>query len=136
MKDKQIFMEEFNNKLHRLGRITLVLSVVFLVSLPCVFGAFFGVAPDMGAFLSGFAKVGVIYIPVAIVEFLVYTPMLGVGGSYLSFITGNVTNMKIPCVMNSKEIAGTTDGTPEHEVISTISVATSAIVTTLNEYHK
>ena len=131
MKDKQIFMEEFNNKLHRLGRITLVLSVVFLVSLPFVFGAFFGVVPDMGAFLSGFAKVGVIYIPVAIVEFLVYTPMLGVGGSYLSFITGNVTNMKIPCVMNSKEIAGTTDGTPEHEVISTISVATSAIVTTL-----
>ena len=55
MKDKQMFMEEFNNKLHRLGRITLVLSVVFLISLPFVFGAFFGVAPDMGAFLSGFA---------------------------------------------------------------------------------
>ena len=131
MKDKQVFMEEFNNKLHRLGRITLVLSVVFLVALPFVVGALFGVSPDFKAFLSGFAKVGVIYIPVAIVEFLVYTPMLGVGGSYLSFITGNVTNMKIPCVMNSKEIAGTTDGTPEHEIISTISVATSAIVTTL-----
>lgn len=131
MKDKQIFMEEFNNKLHRLGRITLVLSVIFLVALPFVVGAVFGVSPDFKAFLSGFAKVGVIYIPVAIVEFLVYTPMLGVGGSYLSFITGNVTNMKIPCVMNSKEIAGTTDGTPEHEIISTISVATSAIVTTL-----
>ena len=131
MKDKQIFMEEFNNKLHRLGRITLVLSVIFLIALPFIVGAVFGVSPDFKAFLSGFAKVGVIYIPVAIVEFLVYTPMLGVGGSYLSFITGNVTNMKIPCVMNSKEIAGTTDGTPEHEIISTISVATSAIVTTL-----
>ena len=131
MQDKQIFMEEFNNKLHRLGRITLVLSVIFLVALPFVVGAVFGVSPDFKAFLSGFAKVGVIYIPVAIVEFLVYTPMLGVGGSYLSFITGNVTNMKIPCVMNSKEIAGTVDGTPEHEIISTISVATSAIVTTL-----
>lgn len=131
MKDKQIFMEEFNNKLHRLGRITLVLSVVFLVSLPFVFGAFFGVSPDMGAFLSGFAKVGVIYIPVAIVEFLVYTPMLGVGGSYLSFITGNVTNMKIPVAMNAQEIAGTKAGTPESEIISTLSTATSAIVTTL-----
>ena len=131
MKDKNVFMEEFNNKLHRLGRITLVLAVVFLVALPFVFGAVYGVSPDMAGFLAGFAKVGVIYIPVAIVEFLVYTPMLGVGGSYLSFITGNVTNMKIPCVMNSKEIAGTTDGTAEHEIISTISVATSAIVTTL-----
>lgn len=131
MKDKQISMEEFNNKLHRLGKTMLVLSVVFLVALPFVIGAINGVFPDLKGFISGFIKVGVIYIPVAIVEFLVYTPMLGVGGSYLSFITGNVTNMKIPCVMNAKEIAGTQDGTPEHEIISTISVATSAIVTTL-----
>ena len=131
MKDKQVFMEEFNNKLHRLGKITLGLSIVFLVSIPFVVGAAFGVAPDLKAFVSGFIKVGVIYIPVAIVEFLVYTPMLGVGGSYLSFITGNVTNMKIPCVMNAKEIAGTQDGTPEHEIISTLSVATSAMVTTV-----
>jgi hypothetical protein len=57
--------------------------------------------------------------------------MLGVGGSYLSFLTGNVTNMKIPCVMNAKDIAGTQPGTPEHEIVSTISVATSAITTTL-----
>jgi hypothetical protein len=57
--------------------------------------------------------------------------MLGVGGSYLSFLTGNVTNMKIPCVMNAKDIAVTQPGTPEHEIVSTISVATSAITTTL-----
>ncbi|MBR5207802.1 MAG: hypothetical protein IKV65_04810, partial [Erysipelotrichaceae bacterium] len=66
-----------------------------------------------------------------IVEFLIYTPMLGVGGSYLSFLTGNVTNMKIPVVMNSKEIAQTESGTIEHEIISTISVAVSAMVTML-----
>ena len=53
MKEKQIFMEEFNNKLHRLGRITLVLSVIFLIALPFVFGAIFGVSPDLKAFLSG-----------------------------------------------------------------------------------
>ena len=67
----------------------------------------------------------------SVVEFLIYTPMLGVGGSYLSFLTGNVTNMKIPVVMNSKEIAQTESGTIEHEIISTISVAVSAMVTTL-----
>ena len=109
----------------------MVLAVVMLVSVPFIIGAISGVAPDFGGFLKGFANVGLIYIPVAIVEFLVYTPMLGVGGSYLSFITGNVTNMKIPCVMNSKDIAGTESGTPEHEIVSTISVATSAITTTL-----
>ena len=131
MKDKVNFMEEFNNKLHRLGRITLVTAVILLIAVPFVIGGMHGVTPDLAGFLSGFAKVGMIYIPVAIVEFLVYTPMLGVAGSYLSFITGNVTNMKIPCVMNAQDIAGTKPGTVEHEIVATISVATSAIVTTL-----
>lgn len=131
MNEKELFFREFNDGLHRLGRIMLVAAVVLLAAVPFVVGAAFGVSPDLGGFLSGFAKVGMIYIPVAIVEFLVYTPMLGVGGSYLSFLTGNVTNMKIPCVMNAKDIAGTQAGTPEHEIISTISVATSAITTTL-----
>ena len=131
MNEKELFLKEFNDSLHRLGRIMMIAAVVLLLAVPFVVGAANGVSPDLKGFLSGFAKVGMIYIPVAIVEFLVYTPMLGVGGSYLSFLTGNVTNMKIPCFMNAKDIAGTQPGTPEHEIVSTISVATSAITTTL-----
>ena len=131
MNEKEKFFKEFNDGLHRIGRFMLITAVVMLVSVPFIIGGINGVSPDFGGFLSGFAKVGLIYIPVAIVEFLVYTPMLGVGGSYLSFITGNVTNMKIPCVMNAKDIAKTEPGTSEHEIVSTISVAVSAITTTL-----
>lgn len=131
MSEKDKFFKEFNDDLHKIGRITLILGVVMLVALPFIIGFLNGVMPDLSGFLKGFANVALIYVPVAIVEFLVYAPMLGVGGSYLSFITGNVTNMKIPCVMNSKDIAGTESGTPEHEIVSTISVATSAITTTL-----
>lgn len=130
-KQKEQFFTEFNNSLHRLGRLMLVVSLILLLSVPFVIGALNQVMPGLGGFLSGIAKVGVIYIPVAIVEFLIYTPMLGVGGSYISFLTGNVTNMKIPCAMNARDMAGTTVGTPENEIISTISTATSAIVTTL-----
>lgn len=128
---KQAFLEDFNKGLHRIGRCMLIVSIILLVGVPFVIGAINGVTPSLKGFLVGFAKVGIIYIPVAIVEFLVYTPMLGVGGSYLAFITGNVTNMKIPCAMNARDIAKTKVGTPENEIISTISVATSAIVTTL-----
>lgn len=129
--ERERFLQEFNGGLHRLGRVMLIAAVILLVGVPFVVGAINGVMPDGKGFLSGFAKVGIIYIPVAIVEFLVYTPMLGVGGSYLTFLTGNVTNMKIPCVMNACDIAGTKPGTAEQEIVSTISVATSAIVTTL-----
>ena len=130
-RQKEQFFNEFNNSLHRLGKILLLISMILLLSVPFVIGALNSVMPGLGGFLSGMAKVGIIYIPVAIVEFLVYTPMLGVGGSYISFLTGNVTNMKIPCAMNARDMAGTTVGTPENEIISTISTATSAIVTTL-----
>ena len=130
-KEKTQFLEEFNTGLHWLGRFLLVSGIVILSMIPFIIGMLYGVSPDMAAFLKGYATVAVVYLPVSLVEFLVYAPMLGVGGSYISFITGNVTNMKIPVAMNAREIAGTEVGTPENEIISTLSTATSAIVTTL-----
>ena len=131
VQDREKFFEDFNNGLHRLGRITLIAGIIVLMAVPFLFGVIVGVMPDMPAFLKGWINVAVVYFPVSVVEFLVYAPMLGAGGSYLAFITGNVTNMKIPCAMNARDMAGTTVGTPENEIVSTISTATSAIVTTL-----
>ena len=131
MNEKEKFFEDFNNGLHRIGRITMFLGILVLMAVPFIVAGIYGASIDASGFWSGFAKVAIIYIPVSIVEFLVYSPMLGTGGSYISFITGNVTNMKIPCAMNARDIAGTQVGTPEHEIISTLSTATSAIVTTL-----
>lgn len=129
--DRQAFFETFNNQLHTIGRVGLSLCVALLVAAPFAMGAVLGATPDLGGFVNGFLRVAIIYIPVAVVEFLVYTPMLGVGASYLAFITGNVTNLKIPCAVNARDIAKTEVGTAENEIISTLSVATSAIVTTV-----
>lgn len=131
MNEKEKFFEDFNNGLHRIGKITMLLGMLALMAVPFIVAGVYGASIDVSGFWAGFAKVAIIYIPVSIVEFLVYAPMLGAGGSYISFITGNVTNMKIPCAMNARDIAGTQVGTPENEIISTISTATSAIVTTL-----
>ncbi len=131
MNEKEQFLEQFNNSLHRLGKIMTISVILILVAVPFFMGTACGVSPEIGGFLKGFAKVAAVYYPMSIVEFLIYTPMLGTAGSYLSFITGNVTNMKIPCAMNARDIAGTEVGTPENEIVSTLSIATSAIVTTL-----
>lgn len=131
MNEKEKFLNQLNNSLHRIGRIMTILVILCLGAVPFVIASIYHTSVDMEGFLAGFAKVAIIYVPVAIVEFLVYAPMLGTGGSYLSFITGNVTNMKIPCAMNARDIAKTEVGTPENEIITTLSTATSAIVTTL-----
>jgi len=131
MNEKEQFLEQFNNGLHRLGRIMTISMIIILVAVPFVMGAIFGVSPELEGFLKGLLRVGIVYYLMAIAEFLIYTPMLGTGGSYLAFITGNVTNMKIPCAMNARDIAGTEVGTAENEIVSTLSIATSAIVTML-----
>ena len=128
---KTEYFESYNNGIHRFGRIMLSVAIIWMISVPFAMGAVLGAMPSMPAFGKAIAQVALIYLPVAIVEFMIYAPMLGSGASYLTFLTGNVTNMKIPCAMNARDIAKTKVGTPENEIISTISVATSAIVTTL-----
>ena len=131
MNEKEQIFAKLNQNLHTIGKIMSIAAVLLLVAVPFIIGVISGGKLDVKGFLTGFLNVGIIYIPMALVEFLVYTPMLGVGGSYISFITGNVTNMKIPCAINARDIAKTEVGTPENEIISTLSTATSAIVTTL-----
>ncbi len=131
MNEKEKFFEDFNNGLHRIGKITMFVGLVALIAVPFLIANIYKVSVDGDGFWAGFLAVALLYIPMSAAEFLIYVPMLGAGGSYIAFITGNVTNMKIPCAMNAREIAGTQIGTPENEIISTISTATSAIVTTL-----
>lgn len=128
---KNAFFEKYNERTHIIGRIGLAIGVVLLVGSPFLMGAVLNAMPDLGGFIKGFGQIAVIYIPSCIVEFLIYTPMIGAGGGYLAFITGNLINMKIPCALNARDIAQTETGTPENEIVSTLSIATSSLVTTL-----
>jgi len=71
------------------------------------------------------------YWAVGVIETFTYIPMLGAGGSYLSFVTGNISNLKLPCALNALEQAGVKANSEEGEVVSTIAIAVSSIVTTL-----
>ena len=114
---------------HRLGRLVSVLTLIMLVGAPFLIGAILGAMPDLGAAARGFLAAGLVWTASSVVEYLVYTPMLGAGGSYLAFITGNLINMKIPCAMNARELTDARTGTAENEVISTLSIAVSSLVT-------
>ena len=127
--ENQKTYEAYLKSTHRLGRIVSVITLILLVGAPFAIGALLGAEPDLGAVARAFLSVGLVWTVSSVVEFLVYTPMLGAGGSYLAFITGNLINMKIPCAMNARELAGVKTGTAENEVISTLSIAVSSLVT-------
>lgn len=131
MENREQALERYMKNTHRLGRAVSMVTLVLLLGAPFMIGALLGAMPDLGAVARGFVSVGLVWTVSSVVEFLVYTPMLGAGGSYLAFITGNLINMKIPCAMNAKDIVGTKSGTRENEIISTLSIATSSLVTIL-----
>lgn len=116
---------------HLIGRIGSVITLLLLVGAPFLMGAYLGALPDLGAVGKAFLAMGLMWTVSSVVEFLIYTPMLGAGGGYLAFITGNLINMKIPCAVNARDIVGAKTGTPENEIISTLSIATSSLVTIL-----
>lgn len=127
--ENQNSYSQYINRTHRLGRIFTVIVLVLLVAAPFLIGLYLQAMPNLSAALRAFISVGLVYLVSGIVEYLIYVPMLGVGGSYLAFITGNLINMKIPCAINARDIVGVKSGTPENEVIATLSIATSSLVT-------
>ena len=128
-KQKDALWAQYTKQTHRLGRVLSLITVALLLGAPFVIGALLGAYPDLGATARGFLSVGLVWTVSSVAEFLIYTPMLGAGGGYLAFITGNLINMKIPCAVNARDLAGVRTGTPENEIISTLSIATASLVT-------
>ncbi len=131
MTEKTEIFEKYNNRTHVLGRTVCSITLVLLLGAPFVMGMHLGAMPNLPAAGKAFLAVGIVWFVSCIAEYLVYTPMLGAGGSYLAFMTGNLINMKIPCAVNARDIVGAKTGTPENEIISTLSIATASLVTIL-----
>ena len=129
--EKRAVFERYNERTHIIGRVVSVITLVLLVGAPFVLGVILGAMPDVGAVAKGFVSVGLVWMVSGVAEYLIYTPMLGAGGGYLAFITGNLINMKIPCAISARDMVGAKTGTAENEVISTLSIAASSLVTIL-----
>jgi len=123
--------EGYARLIHRFGRGYDFLMLLLLISVPLVLCLWFDIFPPFPNLLKGLGMVSMVYVPIAIAEYLTYAPMLGSNASYLVFVTGNLTNLKIPCAMMSMETAGVKPQTDEGEVVAGLSVATSSIVTLL-----
>ena len=127
MKQKRSYMQS----IHTAGRIWMLTALVLLILVPTIICIHYRSWPGFGPVFQGLLGVAPIFWTVGTIEVFTYTPMLGAGGSYLGFVTGNLTNLKVPCALNAMQSAGVEPGTEEGEVLSTIAIAVSSIVTTV-----
>ena len=127
MKKQRTYMES----VHFYGRLWGLAAAFAILLFPVIVAILFRALPDPAGLWKGLLGVAPLFWAVGIIEVFTYVPMLGAGGSYLSFITGNLTNLKVPCALNAMDKAGVSPTSEEGEIISTIAIATSSIVTTL-----
>jgi len=121
--------KSYIDSVHRDGRIWNISVCFIFICFPIALCLIFNVLPDWAGLLKGLLATAPMYWAVAVIETLTYTPMLGAGGAYLAFVTGNISNLKLPVALNAMDQANVKANSEEGEIISTISIAVSSIVT-------
>ena len=119
----------YMDSVHRDGTIWNLTMMVILLAFPVTVAIIFQAMPDWRGLIEGLIATAPMYWAVGAVEVITFIPMLGAGGSYLSFVTGNISNLKLPCAINALENAKVDAKSEEGEIISTIAIAVSSIVT-------
>ena len=127
MKKERTYLEQ----VHRDGFIWNYTMAGIFILFPIILCIIFKAVPDWNGLLKGLLATLPMYWAVGIIEVITYVPMLGAGGSYLSFVTGNISNLKLPCALEALQNSGYDANSEEGEIISTVSIAVSSIVTTI-----
>ena len=117
----------YMDSVHRDGKIWGIAICILLFSFPVAVSLIFGAVPEWSPLLKGLFATMPMYWAVGLVEIFTYVPMLGAGGTYLSFVTGNISNLKLPCAVDAMERANVKATSEEGEVISTIGAGDSLI---------
>ncbi len=121
----------YNEKIHIWGRTWGAMAIIMFMLYPIGVSIYYSAWPEFGPLMKGLLGVAPIFWTVGAIEAFTFAPMLGSGGAYLGFVTGNLTNLKVPCALNAMETAKVKAGTEEGEVISTIAIGVSSIVTVM-----
>ena len=116
------------DSVHRSGTIWNISVMILLLAFPLTVAALFGAAPDWGALVVGLIATAPMYWAVGVIETITFVPMLGAGGSYLSFVTGNISNLKLPCAINALEQNNVSANSEEGEIISTVIIIIGVIL--------
>lgn len=127
MKNKNLTLNDRN---HLFGRIFLAIALIIIIAIPITMSFALETAPDFLVVIKSMIPL-IVFIIGGFVEVITYSPLLGISGTYLGFFTGNLVNLKVPCAVNAREQANVRHGSKEGEIISTVSIATSTIVTTV-----
>lgn len=125
------YEKSFTKSIIRYGSLTNLLAIP-LCFIPAIYlwlvkGAF----PGWNNILTGWMYVASMFAIYSVVEPICYFPILGLPGTYMSFLSGNIGNMRVPCAVVAQESLGVEPGTKKAELIATLGIAGSIFTNTI-----
>ncbi|MEF2806755.1 MAG: hypothetical protein U0N27_08985 [Massilistercora timonensis] len=126
--NSQYYSTTYMPSIIKWGKITMLLGIVTCFLPALVISVVYGYMPPVSAIIAGtisqISVSGAFYV----VEPISYFPILGIPGTYLTFLSGNTSNMRVPCSSVAQEAAEVEMGTEKGSIISTIGIAVSIVV--------
>ena len=125
---EKVALDPFTEWAHKSGRVFMVLFIAYMLVIPFIVCTVYDCMPSFKMCLPGLIAITAIMGPASIAEVGSYTPILG-SSTYLTFASGNVMNLKIPCIINAQQIAKVEPNTVEGDAVALIATAVSSAVT-------
>ena len=126
--NSDFYKDEYTPKINRIGKLTGYLGVLVAFTPALVLAVVYGIVPKpaalLTAFISGTSAFGVLWF----VEPISYFPVVGPAGTYMAFLSGNISNMRIPCASMAQVAAEVEPGTEKGSIIATLGMAVSIII--------
>lgn len=120
--------KEFVKQIIFWGRFTSLAAWICSFLPPLYLAVVYGIMPEVTSIVKAFSMIASVMLVSWIVEPIAYFPIVGITGTYMSWLAGNISNMRVPVSALSQTAAGVEEGTPEGDIISTLGIGVSVIV--------
>ena len=121
------FTDMWNGRVIRIGWITVLIGALFAFLPSLYLWIVYKVFPPLPMALKAWGLVATAFGAFYVVEPVSYYAVLGLSGTYMGFLSGNIGNLRVPCAAMALEVTEAESGTPEAEIAATLGIAGSII---------
>ena len=128
MEKKDFYEGEYMPQMHKFGKLTGLLGAVLSFLPALVLAVVYGLLPKPAALATAFISAASAFGFLWVVEPISYFTVLGPVGTYMAFLSGNISNMRVPCAGMAQVAADVEPGTEKGSIVSVIGMATSIVI--------
>lgn len=125
---KDVYTQEYIPSIIKWGRLTNLLGILIALLPGTVCYVVYGIKPEFSAVITGFILVASSEAVFWVVEPVSYFSSLGIPGTYMSFLSGNISNLRLPVSIAARQQSEAEPGSQKETVISAIAIAVSVLL--------